>query len=226
MKNKEIRIYAADVTPLENPLVFEKVYSQVSEYRRKKTDRLRFEKDKMLSVGAEYLLMCACNDFGIDYGRQTVVTGEHDKPSFEGNDVCFNLSHSERRVMCVMSYLPVGCDVEKEHPIDLKIAKRYFNSDEYEALSKCPEYKRESMFYRLWTLKESFMKCTGLGFHLPLSSFSVVQNNNGFTVSHSVDDACYILSEQCDDDGYHFAVCVRDSDEQNICNEIRWIEIE
>ena len=33
------------------------------------------------------------------------------------------------------------------------------------------EHKRCEEFYRLWTLKESFMKVTGLGMKLPLDSF-------------------------------------------------------
>ena len=206
----KICIYVADITPLKKADLFDEVYRSVSEEREKKIDRMRFQKDRCLSLGVECLLMCACRDFGVDYERERVITEAFSKPKFADLPLHFNLSHSEERVMCVMSNLPVGCDVEKNNPIDLDIAKRFFFEEEYRAIESCETQKsREDLFFRLWTLKESFMKCTGLGFQLPLNEFSISVGPEGIRVKQSLDDAHYIFFEKDLQDGYKYAWCIR-----------------
>lgn len=222
----EIRIYTADVTPLNSEDVFETVYRSVSERRRAKTDRLRFMKDKCLSLGAEYLLMRACRDFGADYANEPVTETGNGKPAFEKCPAFFNLSHSENTAMCVMSYVPVGCDVEKIADAGFGVAKRFFSADEYAELENCKtDAERRDMFYRLWTLKESFMKCTGLGFKLPARSFSISAGSGGIAVTQNVDGSHYSFFEKRTDDGYRYAVCAKDyspAGDETIEKNINW----
>lgn len=222
-----VYIYTADVTPLQSPDLFQSVYWCVSEERRKKTDRLRFAKDKYLSLGVECLLLRACRDFGVDYKRQRIVTDAFSKPKFADSPLHFNLSHSGERVLCVMSSFPVGCDVEKRHAVDLNIAKRFFFEDEYCAIEACrTQEEREALFFKLWTLKESFMKCTGLGFRLPLNAFSVSAEADEIRVKQSVDDARYILSERSVDDGYQYAWCIKDDADSRRIYDVQWKQME
>ena len=79
MKN-EISVYVADVSPLASPLLFERVYHSVSETRQRKTDRMKNPGDKRLSLGAEYLLMSALRDYGLDYGKEKILINENGKP--------------------------------------------------------------------------------------------------------------------------------------------------
>lgn len=223
------RVYLADASSLQDDSLFEAVYLSVSEERRKKTDRIRFRKDKCLSLGAEYLLMCACREFGIDYKNESIIKTGFSKPVFSDSRVHFNLSHSGERVMCIMSEFPVGCDVEKKHPVNLRIAKRFFAEDEYRAIESCETQEaREDMFFRLWTLKESFMKCTGLGLSLPLNGFSISVNGGEACVKQSVDQACYTLFERNYDDGYRYAWCIKGSSgvPDVSGSEVQWKQIE
>ena len=43
------------------------------------------------------------------------------------------------------------------------LADRWFLPAEAEALRKAPETERVELFFRLWTVKESFLKMTGTG---------------------------------------------------------------
>ena len=220
-------LYTADVTPLENSDLFRNVYWCVSEERRKKTDRLRFAKDKYLSLGVECLLLCACRDFGVDYKRQRIVADAFSKPKFADSPLHFNLSHSGQRVLCAMSALPVGCDVEKRHAVSLNIAKRFFFEDEYRAIEACQtQEEQEALFFKLWTLKESFMKCTGLGFRLPLNAFSVSAEVGEIRVKQFVDDAHYTLSERSTDDGYQYAWCIKDETAGRRAYDVQWKQME
>lgn len=84
----------------------------------------------------------------------------------------FNVSHfGNWVVLAVEDVGSIGIDVERMSPIDLDIAKRYFSSYEYsDLMSISPEYRIEH-FFRLWTLKEAYIKADGRGLSIPLDSF-------------------------------------------------------
>lgn len=210
MPAPRVYIYTADVASLYDEDVFARVYGAVNVYRRAKTDSLRFLKDKCLSLGAEYLLMQACRDTGIDYKAQSVTADACGKPCFDGCPLQFNLSHSGERAMCIISDAAVGCDVEKTDGVNTRVADRFFSDDEKRALNACTDAdEKTDLFYRLWTLKESFIKCTGLGLRMPLNSFSV--SVEGDTTALSLPDGCarYILRELPINDGFKYAWCLR-----------------
>lgn len=209
MIEPKLSVYVTDTTPLLNSEVFNYWYQKVSSYRREKIDGIKNQTDKNLSIGVEYLLMHACSDFGIDYQNVHITHNEFGKPSFENCAYHFNLSHSHSRAMCVISSNEVGCDVEKVREVKLDVAKRFFFEDEYQALEKCQtDHERAELFYKLWTLKESFMKCTGFGFHLPLNEFSVYINDKKVRIKQSVDNADYYLYNYMID-SYQYSWCIR-----------------
>jgi len=206
-----LKVYAADTSVLYDQTLFENLYGRVSEYRRRKTDKMRLKNDRCLSIGVEFLLMCACSDFGIDYGKMDMAENEFAKPEFKNGRLHFNLSHSGERAMCIMSDMPVGCDVEKIGPANMNIAKRFFSQDENESV------KNNDDFYRIWTQKESYIKCTGLGMHTPMDEFSVLAVSKGAEYSLFAPDAI---------DGYRYAWCVRNLKGRcDCCDTIEWKHI-
>jgi len=180
--------YYSDIGSIGGADRYEHLLRLMPPRRREKMDRFVFPKDRFLSMGVELLLRKALEDLGEDYEGIVMEKGPFGKPYIRGSDIRFNLSHSERRVMCSVSEQDVGCDTEEVRPIDLDIAKRYFHGTEYEAISEEQDMvRRNLLFYRYWTLKESFMKVTGLGFSIPLDSFEIVLGD-GITVEQSVDE--------------------------------------
>lgn len=93
--------------------------------------------------------------------------GDHGKPFLNNTParIYFNLSHcDDLAVLAVSTQGDVGVDIENVNARDyLKIAKRYFHDDEFQALHDCAEAERDILFYKLWTLKEAFFKATGGG---------------------------------------------------------------
>ena len=215
-----MNVYIADVSPLKNADIFNGVYSSVSEIRRAKTDRLRFEKDRRLSLGVECLLMRACHDYGINYEKELITVDSFMKPKFANLPIFFNLSHSEERVMCVMSCHQVGCDVEKITPMDYEIAEKYFSKPEFESLESCEtEADWENAFFRYWTLKESFLKCTGLGFRISPDEFSISIGQSGITIEQNAAPGSYRFDEAYLKDGYWYAWCVNTLGIENYTDE-------
>ncbi|MGX8693855.1 MAG: 4'-phosphopantetheinyl transferase family protein [Methanobrevibacter sp.] len=165
-------------------LNLKKGYELVSKNRKDKIDFYRFEKDKKLSCGAYLLLKKLLSEKNISnpvfksekYGKTYISNHEN---------VYFNLSHSGKMVLCAISDMEVGVDIEYiDDEIDLNIAKQYFYNREYESIMNAEN--RPDEFFKYWVLKESYMKYTGLGFHLKLDSFEIVveddiklKNDNG-----------------------------------------------
>ena len=213
-----IKVYVGNTSSLEDTALFEKLCKKVSSQRLEKINRISRPEDKRLSLGAELLLKKALSDIGVEIFEIDYI--KNGKPCIKGDEnLFFNLSHSGERVMCAVSSLEVGCDVEKIKPVNLKIAKRVFFENEYKAIAELStENEQQDMFFRLWTLKESFMKVTGLGMKLPLDSFSIDVSGTEIFVSQNVDKNTYYFKEFDLETAYKYSVCGLVNDFDDVVN--------
>lgn len=82
----------------------------------------------------------------------------------------FNLSHNNEMLICALCLdNDIGCDVENMgRKISVNaIAKRFFSAQEAQRIQAKPQ-----QFFAYWTLKEAFVKATGLGISQGLDTFS------------------------------------------------------
>jgi 4'-phosphopantetheinyl transferase len=98
------------------------------------------------------------------------------------SQISFNLSHTrEVAILAVSQGNLIGVDIEKtKRQVDiLGIAKNYFNESELKQLQQQAAHTQMEFFFKLWTLKEAFVKATGDGISLGLEkvSFNLYQNN-------------------------------------------------
>ena len=170
---KNVKVYQLDVTQFEENQYFQKHYGMLSKERQAKIDAYRVENARRLSLGAGIILDQGLQKYGLRERDVKIKYGENGKPYLEDNpDIYFNLSHSGNMVLAVFSNAEVGCDIEEVGKSQEKLAERFFCPSEYEYLMEIKdERERCEEFYRIWTLKESFMKVTGLGMKLALDSF-------------------------------------------------------
>ena len=157
-------------------LDLKKAYNLVSKNRQEKIDFYRFDKDKKLSCGAYLLLKKLLAEKNIT--DPIFKTEKYGKAYISNHkNIHFNLSHSGKMVLCAISDMEVGVDIEYIDPeIDLNIAQHYFYNSEYESIMNS-ENKTEE-FFKYWVLKESYMKYTGLGMNLKLDSFEIKIEEN------------------------------------------------
>ena len=91
-----------------------------------------------------------------------VLRSPRGKPYFADGSAHFSISHTKRRVFCVLSDMTVGVDAEeKDRQIDLRLAEKILSSAERQRFEEA-EDKREFLL-RLWVLKEASAKLTGEG---------------------------------------------------------------
>ena len=208
------RIYIADISVLKNASVFESYLKKVPEYRQKKAMSFKFEKGKIQSLGVGILLRLACKEAGIEGADERIAYGENGKPFLVGfPDVHFNLSHSGERVMCVVSPFEVGCDVEIIKGDRGRLAERFFKPEESAWIKHFDSLEAQSeAFYRLWTLKECYMKVTGRGMSLMPDMFALsVDESEKISLYHDGKRPEYAFREIDLRDGYRYAYCIKNN---------------
>ena len=137
-----------------------------------------------------------------------IAAHEHGKPYLTAApDVHFSLSHSGTWVVCAVSDHPVGVDIQQCRSFKPNIADRFFHPDEVQYLSALPSAERESAFYTLWTLKESYVKADGRGLRL-LRQFCV--NIAGQPPKITVGTPCSLFALEFPDPAYKLGVCVQE----------------
>ncbi len=140
----------------------------ISEYRLKKAKNYKNEDDRKLSILSSLLLDKALKKHDLSERDMKYTFNAYGKPYFaNAEDLHFSISHSGEYAMVVLSDKEIGCDIQQIKNINLSIADRFFTAEEKKYV-KCTED-----FFRIWTLKESFIKAIGKGLALPLNSFSI-----------------------------------------------------
>lgn len=202
-----VKVYIADVTILQDEKIYKKIYARLDEERRVKADRFRFPKDRRLSVGAGALLMYALQKENIE--NVSIEVKQDGKPYLAGKEnLFFNLSHSENMVMCAVADKEVGCDVERKTEFDGALASYVMTKQELQQIYGLEsEAKQQEMFFRLWTLKESYMKATGLGIGLEPGTFGIAVEQENISVIPPVDERVFYFKEYYADDGYCYSCC-------------------
>jgi len=88
------------------------------------------------------------------------------KPYLPQGDIHFSLSHSGHwALLAVAKTELIGVDIEELKPARdlLGIAENYYHPKEFAYLRTLKEEAQHAYFYRLWTLKEAFLKAIGAG---------------------------------------------------------------
>jgi 4'-phosphopantetheinyl transferase len=145
-----------------------------------RADSFHFVADRDAYIAAHALLRTMLSEAaGLHPASWRYVEGAHGKPAIASGcgdrSVQFNISHTRGLVACALVRdFDVGVDVEASDRWlrDYATIYRSFSPDEAKLLSEAPPDVRPNLFFRLWTLKESFIKATGEGLARPLDSFS------------------------------------------------------
>lgn len=215
-----LKIYVADLSPLENAEIYESIYNSLPESRRNKADRIKPIEGKRESIGAAWLLKYSLESMGREKLMDKIVVDEGGKPGFDVADehdmeepLYFNLSHTRGMAMCVLSSEPVGCDIQIMNNNSIKIAKRFYtekekayvfgglHNDFESGLIDINELEEDvlgdicSRFYGIWAMKEAYVKLTGEGLSRDFGSFCVFDVEVSFftNMSDCAGNYCYAV---------------------------------
>ena len=131
---------------------------------------IQLDKNKQHSHAHKLLRECL-KPYDIAYCEDMLAVGEHGKPFLaERPDVRFNLSHADCIAACIVSERECGIDCERVRAYRPNVVRRVFTAEEQALLGAVPEEERDLLFFRIWTLKEAFVKAVGRGLSYPMSS--------------------------------------------------------
>ncbi|MCM1494651.1 MAG: 4'-phosphopantetheinyl transferase superfamily protein [Bacteroides sp.] len=147
--------------------------------RKAKALRFRRSEDQSRGLATGVLELYALwKGFGIPWPDVRLEKGEQGKPFLPGYvDAHYNLSHAGRWIICGTGNQTLGIDVEQSAKYSERIVRKFFHPEEVKDIFSYPPQERPDIFAEYWTMKESFMKLCGTGFHMPLSSFSTDRRN-------------------------------------------------
>ncbi|MDP4153588.1 MAG: 4'-phosphopantetheinyl transferase superfamily protein [Bacillota bacterium] len=101
---------------------------------------------------------------------------DNGKPYLDCDDY-FNISHSGELAVCAVGDKKVGIDVERLRTADMALARRFFCESEIKYLDRLDGTEKNSEFTRIWTMKESYVKCSGMSIGSMLSKVAVDTKN-------------------------------------------------
>ncbi|MCR5301639.1 MAG: 4'-phosphopantetheinyl transferase superfamily protein [Lachnospiraceae bacterium] len=212
-----VRSYVTDISRPGS--FYDKWFYKMPRSRQEKCERFRFKDDKKRCIISYALLVNALHELAEDLGTDktwqltegfpAISADANGKPAFSDIPVFFNISHSGERVMVCLSPGETGCDVEHKSNGALKIAKRFFAPAEYEYLLQISDESEQSgEFTRIWTLKESVVKCCGEGIRHEFSDFSVIDDGCAVkSIKLDGGDGLYHMKEYDAENGYCYSCC-------------------
>ncbi len=197
---------------------FERRLALVDGERRQKVNSLTVREKKNASLAAGVILPLALKACGIA-GTVEIERDKWEKPRLVSpKGLFFNLSHSDERTVLALSDGEVGVDIQQVKPGDMRLATRFFSPEECETLRAAGE-DATALFYRLWTVKEAYLKALGTGLTRPLSSFTVRLTEDGAEICDpEAEGSPWRVREYFSLEGYAVACCAQTDDfPQEIC---------
>ena len=139
--------------------------------------RYKFEKHRRESLATRVLVRSALSHgCAVLPAAWRFKENEHGKPFLDPDcGLHFNLSNSIGLVVCLVAEGgEVGVDVESpaRSPQIMEVVKAVFSSEELAQLEELEDTAKQDRALSLWTLKEAYIKCRGMGLALPLKKIS------------------------------------------------------
>ena len=197
LKPNEIHFFYSLVDEIQDPILLYRYRSIISEAEKIKTDRYVFEKDRhscLVTRSLVRFVLSACT--GMHPAHFEFMENFYGKPALKPGlvpiPVKFNLSHCSGMTACALILnSEIGVDIETQHrKIDLSLADRFFTKYETDYLRKRPVEERQSAFFDIWTLKESYIKAKGMGLSIGLDKFGFkIDQGTNIYFDESLNDA-------------------------------------
>lgn len=131
------------------------------------------------------------------------------KPFLHNSPIHFNVSHSGNWVVLAVADIDIGIDVEVLRDVNYRVATRFFSKDENLLLEQLQGKDKTNLFFDFWTLKESYLKLLGTGLTKSLSSFTIVRDEDNFSLKENLKnkhEAVYFKQYDLAED-YKLSVC-------------------
>lgn len=170
-----MELYAINIAKIFNNILQEMLLSYIDNEKRNKLSKYKHKEDMIRALSADVLIRSiVCHKFKINNADLFYEYNIYGKPRLNlDNNFCFNVSHSGNWVVAAVDDQQIGIDIEEIKSVEYEdISQEFFTKGEYTWLLSKNKAERKEAFYKLWTVKESYVKMVGKGLTIPLNSFS------------------------------------------------------
>ena len=175
-----------------------KLLKYVSTERKKHVLSYRNDSDKLLSLYAALLVrygICNMTDYN---GELTFTSIQNHKPYCNELSECdFNFAHTDGAILCGITFAgKVGADIEKINEAPFEIMEDVFCKEEIEYIN-ADVSGSDQRFFEMWTAKEAYTKCIGIGLVTDIKSINMIEkmNSDNLKIWKEDDYVCSIYSE-------------------------------
>lgn len=200
--------------------------SRVSETRRVEALKKRRMEDRIQGIVSELFIKYVLQKtFGINLYELQIFRGKYGKP-FANVPIQFNISHSKNIILASFSdSSEIGIDIEEIKPISIPTLKSIFLQEEYEYVQNQEGQEQQlKMFYKFWTLKESYIKYLGTGLYRDMNTFGFTLNN-GITLKDLLNpfykDKVQFMTGKIEN--YYYSLCCKKEED---IQKFEYIEME
>lgn len=177
--SRGIDIWCTYISDIGDPTLWPRYDELLSPGERAKQARFHFARDRRRYLVTRVLVRTVLSRYAQVQAQEWVfaatprgrpeISSPRTSPPLE-----FNIAHSADLIMlAVTSGRTIGIDAESiaARDVDIEGLDRYFAPEESAALLSLPPEGRRHRFFELWTLKESYLKATGMGLAIALDAF-------------------------------------------------------
>ena len=204
-----LKVFICNISDMQCELPRQVIQLLEPERQKRLTKYIRYD-DKLRCAATGLLQRYVLQSvLGFSSEQSKTVTSENGKPRLKSGLVQFSLSHCGTLVVGAFSNCLVGVDVEMKRKIFPEIYRQCMTEDELRKQMLLPEDQRDSAFIRLWTMKESFTKMTGMGLYDDFSRFSAVSlpGNEALIIRPQVSEKVFLFSTEAQEN-YWLSVCL------------------
>lgn len=138
----------------------------ISEERRKRISRFRFDQDKVASLLSGLMVRYVLSQHtGLSSSELDISTDDKGKPFLRNICGChFSISHTKNMTAMAVDKSPIGIDTENSLNVFsnyVSLAEKCFAAGEIQSFRLRGQTIED--FYDIWTSKEAYVKMTGRG---------------------------------------------------------------
>lgn len=176
--DQQVHIWLVDPVTVADPVLLGRYQQLLTEDERAKWQRYKFDKDKHQHLVTRALIRETLSRYEPHISPQDwrFELNQYGKPAIANpisQPLFFNLSHTQNlAALAVTRIANLGVDVEKIKAVEQVrgLAERCFADSEVRYVFSGDKTELMRRFFKLWTLKESYIKARGCGLSLSLQS--------------------------------------------------------
>ncbi len=231
LNKQDVNVFIMQLKADDDPQQTAQCLAALSPEERRQQQKFHFAKDRQLYLHAHAMLRRLLSAY-VSCAPQDLVfeTNAYGKPALKHPaQLSFNLSHAHQGTALVIAadpQLDLGVDIE--HTQDrgelISLADHYFSASEAAWLKQQPKTQQGTVFFKLWTLKEAYIKAIGKGLSIDLNSFSFHTLDTEITIDHGSQvehHHSWFFAQAMPFEAYQMAVAVRNTQHGTIKPNIR-----